>query len=107
MIARVWRGWTAVEDADAYAEYVVETGMRESRSTPGNRGTFVLRREHGGRVEFTTITLWESRDAITGFSRSTDDTAVFYPEDDRFLVERELTVGHYELVHADPPPAPE
>ena len=25
-------------------------------------------------------------------------TAVFYPEDDRFLVDRELTVSHYEVL---------
>ena len=103
MIARVWRGWTSAEDADAYEAYVVETGMRESRSTPGNRGTYVLRRLEGDRVEFTTITLWDSREAIVGFSGSHDDTAVFYPEDERYLVERERTVGHHEVVHEDPP----
>jgi heme-degrading monooxygenase HmoA len=103
VIARVWRGWTSAEDADAYQAYVVETGMSESRSTPGNRGTYVLRRRDGDRVEFTTITLWDSLDAIVGFSGSRDDTAVFYPEDERFLVERELMVGHHELVHEDPP----
>jgi len=25
------------------------------------------------------------------------EKAVFYPEDDRFLVDRELTVAHYEI----------
>lgn len=102
MIARVWRGWTSAEDADAYTDYLVGTGMRDSRSTQGNRGTFVLRRKEGDRVEFTTITLWDSLEAIAGFSGSQGDEAVFYPEDDRFLVERERTVDHYELVHADP-----
>lgn len=103
MIARVWRGWTSAADADAYRDYLVDTGMRDSRATPGNRGTFVLRRAEGERVEFTTITLWDSMEAIAGFSGETGDAAVFYPEDERFLVEREWTVGHLELVHADPP----
>jgi hypothetical protein len=36
MIARIWRGWTAREDADAYVEYLERTGMVEYRATPGN-----------------------------------------------------------------------
>ena len=101
MIARVWRGWTSAEDADGYTDYVVETGMRASRGTPGNRGTFILRRDDDGRVEFTTITLWDSLESIVGFSGEEGDAAVFYPEDDRFLVDREWTVRHHEIVHAD------
>lgn len=103
MIARVWRGWTSAAEADAYTDYLVSTGMRESRATPGNRGTVVLRRAEGDRVAFTTITLWESLEAIVGFSGETGDAAVFYPEDERFLVDRELAVQHHEVVHADPP----
>ncbi|HET9324877.1 MAG TPA: hypothetical protein VFO03_13445 [Gaiellaceae bacterium] len=103
MIARVWRGWTAAEDADAYTDYVERTGMRASRDTPGNLATIVLRRIDGDRAEFTTITLWESVEAAGGFSGTTDDTAVFYPEDDRYLVDRELTVVYHEVVHSDPP----
>lgn len=103
MIARVWRGWTSAEDAEAYRDYLVDTGMRDSRAIPGNRGTVVLRRPDGDRVEFTTITLWDSLEAIAAFSGAEGDAAVFYPEDDRFLVEREWTVSHHEVVHADLP----
>ena len=97
----MWRGWTAPEDAEAYTDYVVETGMRASRATPGNRGTCILRREHDGRVEFTTITLWDSLEAVVGFSGEEGDAAVFYPEDDRYLVDREWTVTHHEVAHVD------
>ena len=103
MIARVWRGWTKAEDADAYTEFLESSGMSDSRSTAGNLGTIVLRRIDGDRAEFTTITLWESVEAAGGFSGTSDDTAVFYPEDDRFLVDREWTVVYHEVVHSDPP----
>lgn len=96
MIARTWRGWTKREDADAYLEYVEETGGRAARSTPGNQGYYVLRRDDGERTEFVTMSLWESLDSIRAFAGD-DLEVVFYPDDDRFLVDRERFVTHYEI----------
>ena len=96
MIARVWRGATRAEDAEAYAAYVEETGLRGARATPGSRGTLVLRRERDGRAEFETILLFDSLDDVKAFAGDAIDDAVFFPEDDRYLVERELDVRHYE-----------
>ena len=98
MIARTWRGWTAATDADHYVDYVLATGIRAYRETPGNRGAWILRRDDGDRTEFVTLSFWESRDAVRAFAGDDIDQAVFYPEDDRFLVERELRVHHYELI---------
>ncbi len=103
MIARLWRGWTAAADADAYAEYLLETGMRQARATPGNRGAYFLRRIDGGCAEFVTVILWETLDAIRAFAGDDIEQAVFFPEDDRYLVERELTVAHYEVFDPDVP----
>jgi len=100
VIARTWRGWTAAADADAYVEYLEQTGLREYRATPGNRGAHLLRRPAGDRVEFVTLSFWESRDAIRAFAGDDIDQAVFYPEDDRFLVDRERVVDHYDVVEA-------
>ena len=97
MIARTWRGWTKREDADAFLEYVEETGGRASRQTPGNRGFYILRRDDGDRTEFLTMSLWESQDAIRAFAGD-DLEAVFYEEHDRFLVDREWFVTHFEIV---------
>jgi hypothetical protein len=41
--------------------------------------------------------LWESRAAIEGFAGQDISRAVFYPEDDRYLIDRDLTVSHYEV----------
>jgi antibiotic biosynthesis monooxygenase (ABM) superfamily enzyme len=97
MIARVWRGATAAEDADEYAAYLEETGMQDARSLPGNRGTLVLRRVHDGRAEFETILLFDSLENIHAFAGDDIDVAVFFPEDDRYLIEREPTVRHFEV----------
>ena len=96
MIARTWRGWTKPEDADAYLAYVEKTGGNASRATPGNKGFYILRREDGDRTEFVTMSLWESQDAIRAFAGD-DLEVVFYEDDDRFLVDREWFVTHYEI----------
>ena len=103
MIARVWRGWTAARDADEYAEYLLATGMKEARATAGNRGAYFLRRIDGGRAEFMTVILWETLDAVRAFAGDDVDRAVFFPEDERYLVEREMTVAHYEVFDPDVP----
>jgi heme-degrading monooxygenase HmoA len=98
VVVRTWRGWTRAEDADGYAAYVRDTGLREYRATPGNRGAWILRRPDGDRCEFVTVSLWDSLDDIQGFAGDDVERAVFYPEDDAFLVDRELVVHHWELV---------
>lgn len=98
MIARTWRGAVAHEDADAYVEYMRATGLAEYRATPGNRGAWMLRRDVGDRTEIVMFTLWDSLAAVQAFAGADYETAVFYPEDDRFLVERDETSTHYEVV---------
>ena len=85
------------EDADAYVAYINETGLAAYAATPGNRGAWMLRRDDGERTEVITLSFWDSLEAIRGFAGEAVETAVFYPEDDRFLVERDLTVKHYEV----------
>jgi heme-degrading monooxygenase HmoA len=97
MIARIWRGAVLSEDSDAYADYMQDTGVAGYARTPGNRGVWMLRRDLGDRTEFVMFTLWDSIEAIKAFAGEDYETAVFYPEDDRFLVERELKSAHYEL----------
>lgn len=92
----MWSGIVRTEDRDAYADYVERTGMTSYRATDGNLDAWLLTRDLGdGRTEITTVSRWESRDAIAAFAGPDIDAAVFYPEDDRFLLEREERVRHY------------
>jgi heme-degrading monooxygenase HmoA len=103
MIARIWRGAVRREHGDAYADYIRDTGLAGYEATPGNRGAWMLRREVGDRTEFVTFTLWDSLDAIRAFAGDDIDAAVYYPEDDRYLVERDDTVAHYEVAGREEP----
>jgi heme-degrading monooxygenase HmoA len=98
VIARTWRGAVRVEDADAYLDYLEATGLKEYRETPGNRGVLALRRIDGDRCEYLIVSLWDSLEAVQRFAGKDLEQAVFYPEDDRFLVDRDLTSTHYEVV---------
>jgi heme-degrading monooxygenase HmoA len=101
MIARVWRGATRADDAEAYLAYLGRTGHAGYRRVAGHRRTITLRRIVGDRAEFVLITLWDSLDAIRGFAGTDLERAVFYPDDDRYLVEREARVGHFDVVHEE------
>ena len=104
MIARVWRGATRAADAEAYLEYLDRTGHAEYRRVPGHRRTITLRRIDRERAEFTVLSFWDSLDAIRAFAGPDIDRAVFYPEDDHYLVEREDRVAHLDVVYEDSEP---
>ena len=101
MIARIWRGTTAVDRAQEYLVYLRKTGLADYASTPGNRGVQVLLRTRDDRTLFTVISLWDSLEAIKGFAGPDPEVAHYYPEDDEYLLDREPTVEHHEVAKLD------
>lgn len=101
LIARVWHGVTPAARADEYTSYLDQTGVRECRATPGNRGVYVLRRIQQTRAHFTFVSLWESFDAIRRFAGEDYEKARYFPEDREFLIELEPFVEHFEVVGGD------
>jgi len=68
--------------------------------------TIAIRRDIDEHPEFLMFTLWDSLDSVKAFAGPDYETAVFYPEDDRFLVERDQFSTHY-FVHTHIAPAPD
>jgi heme-degrading monooxygenase HmoA len=99
MIARTWRGVTRAADADRYLEYLHASGLPGYRDAEGNRGVLALRRVEGDRAEFLLVSFWDSDEAIRRFAGPDPERAVFYPEDDRFLLERGELVDHFQVVY--------
>jgi heme-degrading monooxygenase HmoA len=97
MIARIWRGAVRTADADEYVDYIAETGLAEYKDTAGNQGAWMLTRPVGDRTEVITFSLWDSLDAVKAFAGEDYETAVYYPEDERFLVEHDDTCAHYDV----------
>lgn len=97
MIARLWRGVTRKERSDEYLEYLKKTGVRDCKSTDGNRGVYILRRTQNGTAEFLFISLWDSMESIQKFAGPNPEKAVYYPEDAEFLLEMTPKVEHFEV----------
>ena len=94
-IFREWRGRIRTEDRQEYVTYILETGLADYGKTPGNRGYQMVTRDLGdGTTEVATMSWWESMEAIRGFAGDEPERARYYPEDDRFLVERPEFVEH-------------
>ena len=105
MIARIWTGAVQTSDADEYASYIRETGFDAYGQTTGNRGAWLLRRDDGGTTEFITLSLWDSVAAIRDFAGEDIEAAVLYPEDERYLIDGESRIAHYDVVDRIPDPA--
>lgn len=102
MIARTWHGVVPESKSDEYLEYLQKTGVPDSKSTEGNRGVFVLRRNEDTNTHFWFISLWETFDAIREFAGENIGEARYYSEDKDYLLEMEPFVNHYEVaVHPD------
>jgi len=101
MIMRIWHGVTEAPRSEAFASYLMETGVPWYRSLNGNRGVFVLRRMKEERSEFLLLSLWESESSIRSFAGPNIDKAVYnFAGDKEFLIELESDVAHYEVLAA-------
>jgi hypothetical protein len=97
VIARVWFGRTRAEDYDAYLAYLEESGVVELRGTKGNRGVMVLRRLEGDEAEFGVVSLWNEIEDVKAFAGDDVDVARYFPEDERYLLEKTPRLKHYEV----------
>ncbi len=97
MIGRLWRGWTAREDADAYERLLRDTVLPGLRGIEGYEGGFVFRRDLEHESEFAVLNLFASLDAVRAFAGDDYEVPVFEPEARRLLSRIEPVASHYEL----------
>jgi hypothetical protein len=84
-IARIWRGRTSPERADAYEAYNYEVGIKPLIETALAVQTF--REDLESETEFVTISYWESIEAMAAFT-GRDPLQVHHLErDPEFLLE--------------------
>jgi heme-degrading monooxygenase HmoA len=99
VIARVWRGWTEAADADAYERFLRTELFPEVARLDGFGGAHILRRPApDGEVEFVTVTLFDSLDAVRAFAGEDYETPVIEPEAQRLLSHYEGRAVHYDAV---------
>ncbi|HET6836656.1 MAG TPA: hypothetical protein VFH24_01370 [Gemmatimonadales bacterium] len=99
MISRIWRGWTAPENAETYEALLkaeIFTGIIDRRIA-GFRGIDLLRRELEDTVEFVTIMWFDSLLAVRTFAGEDYEKAVVQPQARRLLLRFDERSAHYEV----------
>jgi heme-degrading monooxygenase HmoA len=70
------------------------------RTFAGQRGTYLFRRDVEEGVEFATLTLWESWDAVRAFAGDDPEVAVVPDKARAVLARWDERSAHYEIVEA-------
>ena len=98
MITRLWRGWTAAENADAYERFLLDELFPSMREIAGFREADVLRRPDGDDVSFITLLRFESLDDVRSFAGEDYDAPVIEPRARALLSRYDTQVLHFETV---------
>jgi hypothetical protein len=99
MILRIWHGWTAPANADAYEVLLKEeifVGIGE-RKIAGYHGIRLLRRDVAGEVEFVTIMTFRDLDAVREFAGEDYEVAVVPPKARALLAHFDPRSQHYDV----------
>jgi antibiotic biosynthesis monooxygenase (ABM) superfamily enzyme len=99
MISRIWHGWTAFGNADAYEtllkrEIFVGIGQRQ---ISGYRGIHLYRRDLGDEVEFVTVMWFDALEAVRAFAGEDYEAAVVPPKARALLSRFDSRSQHYEV----------
>ena len=95
MITRLWRGWTASENADAYERFLLTELFPSMRSIRGFHGADVLRRDEPDEVAFITLTRFDTLESIRAFAGDDHEIAVLEPTARALLSRFDQRARHY------------
>jgi hypothetical protein len=84
-IARIWRGRTRADTADAYEAYIKAEGIPPLEKTA--LGVQLFRENREEESWFTTISYWPSLDAMTAFTKGEPTKVHHLDRDADFLIE--------------------
>ena len=97
MIARLWHGWTNNDNAAAYEALLEEeifVGIL-GRNIPGFKSIQLLVRPLDDEVEFVTLMLFDSLDAVKEFAGEDYEVAVVPPKARALLSHFDARSQHY------------
>ena len=99
MIARIWHGWTAPQNADAY-ETLLKTEIFSgilARDVTGFLRIELLRAQAKEEVEFVTVMWFDSLDSVRAFAGADYEAAVVLPKARALLKRSDARSRHYEV----------
>ena len=98
MISRLWHGWTTRANADAYETLLRSEVLPGIHRVRGFKGAHLLRRDVKDEVEFVTITLFDSLEAVKEFAGEEYEGAVVPPQARKLLSRFDDLSAHYQTV---------
>jgi heme-degrading monooxygenase HmoA len=98
MIGRIWHGIAAREDADAYQTMLNSDVLPGIHRIKGYRGAYVMRRDVGDEVEFMTMTIFETLDAVKQFAGEDYTKAVIQGPAQKLLKRADARSTHFEII---------
>ena len=101
MVARIWHGWTSPEKASEYEKLLLTEifpGI-ERKNVKGYRKISLLKRPAQHEVEFITIMIFDSIDAVREFAGEDYEKAYVPPKGQQVLSRYDATSRHYEVLH--------
>ncbi len=104
MIARIWHGYTHPGHANAYEAMLKPELLPGISNVAGYKGSYLLRRNLGDEVEFITIMLWDSLEALRALAGPDYEFAVVPEERRKYLSRYDAKSAHFEItsVHGLP-----
>ena len=96
LVARTWFGRTRKELADEYLRYNYENGVMEVEKKQGCLGMQQFRKVRGDVAEFTTISYWDSMEAMEA-AHGYDLRPTHLEKDAEYLLELPESVEVSEL----------
>jgi heme-degrading monooxygenase HmoA len=99
VIVRIWHGWTAAANADAYERLLrneIFTGIA-GRRMQGYHGIELFRRLLGAEVEFVTLMRFDSLEAVRAFAGDDYEAAVVPPRARELLARFDARSAHYDV----------
>jgi heme-degrading monooxygenase HmoA len=100
MICRLWRGWTAQANADAYDAYLQNElfpRLQKELAEHGYLGFHLLRLSRGSETEFVTLVWFESLEAVQAFAGARYETPVISEKARSLLSRYAERCDHFEV----------
>ena len=95
MIARHWRGWTRIQDAEAYENLLKNKVLPSLKHVEGYEGGSIFRKDSDEEVECVVVNFFDSLEAVQRFAGPDYTVPLFEPEAKRLLSRIESFATHY------------
>lgn len=99
-IARIWRGRTLPENADIYANYLYQHGVKKLEAL-GARLVQMLREDRAEDSYFMVVSFWDTREAMTQWAGDDPTRIRHLDRDAELLIELPVSVQILDVFSAD------